>query len=177
MAGQGFIPTNRQRKIGSVKGGKRVGAGRKHGTGKWGCKTVPVRVPEPVVAEVLALITKRMNERSGGEVRIASTVEAGRSPCGLPTPSASGGHRECPNGQQVTSGGDPAPTPFEEMTADARITRLVAVAKIGRSYVLAAIRGTRPRATAKEMYRRDLASLDQALGLAVPDSVNQEERL
>lgn len=147
-----------------MKGGARPGAGRKHGSGKWGCKTVLVRVPEHLKAEALAWVASRINGGPGGEVRVASTGEAGRSPVGLPTPSVAPrpGHRECPQ-RPVGSGGDPAPTAQPE-GSEGRISRLEAAVEIGRTYILGALSRNRGKPWAMEIYRRDLASLNQALG-------------
>ena len=57
-----------------MKGGFRPGAGRKPGFGKWGCRTVLLRVPEHLKADVLAYVATKLNESSGGTVSVASNV-------------------------------------------------------------------------------------------------------
>ena len=43
-----------------VRGGNRSGAGRPIGSGKYGCKTKAVRVPEHMVSEIQAFIMKKV---------------------------------------------------------------------------------------------------------------------
>jgi len=42
------------------RGGNRTGAGRPIGSGKYGCKTKAVRVPEHMVSEIQAFIMKKV---------------------------------------------------------------------------------------------------------------------
>jgi DNA polymerase V len=45
------------------RGGKRKGGGRKPGSGKYGEKTIPIRVPISMVQSVLAWIQEQVNKK------------------------------------------------------------------------------------------------------------------
>ncbi len=46
------------------RGGKRVGAGRPKGTGKYGCETKAVRLPIHLIEEVQAYVQRKLKKES-----------------------------------------------------------------------------------------------------------------
>ena len=61
-------------------GGKRKGAGRKPGSGKWGEKTHPLRVPESKVHEVMALLEEH-------DISFELPLYASKVQAGFPSPA------------------------------------------------------------------------------------------
>jgi DNA polymerase V len=76
-------------------GGTRLGAGRKTGTGAYGEKTQPVRIPVSVLPAVRALLTRLGEKPTGADIlrlpaqlsQISLPLYGSRVPAGFPSPA------------------------------------------------------------------------------------------